>query len=258
MTMSRIRCPECDALIRLEEPARVGKRIRCPSCDELFTVEDERDRDFDERSRSRFRRSEDDPGERRDHRSRRDDPDERSRDTRPVRRPGSRRKKEESNIGAIVAVTLIGILLLTGIGIGCYFIFRNNAPGNADSSSTPPDPGGAVTLPMPPNGGGMLGNRPPNMGFPGNRPPNMGMPGNPMGGNPMGGNPFGGQTGKINQENYARVQVGMTEGQVLTILGPPTASFNDAGGPNRKVLHFTAPGGGQITIENGRVVSKFP
>jgi hypothetical protein len=254
MAKSRCRCPRCDTLVRADEPVRSGDRLRCPSCDRSFVVEDDWDRDPDERrGRTGLARGEDvDLGKWRDRRSRRDEYEE---DDRPRRRSGSRRRPDDFSLGLVIGLTIGGLVLFTGIGIGCYFIFRSTSKDTGPAAGK--ELGGDAVAPLPANAGflgnppmGGIPNNPPKIGFPGNNPPMGGFPDNPNGG--------GRGLGKINKENFARVQLGMTEDQVRAILGPPTATFKDlAGRPNCKSMHFTQQGGGIIDFENGRVVSKF-
>jgi len=140
-------------------------------------------------------------------------------------------------MGLVLGLTIGGIVLLTGIGVGCYFIFRSVAGTSDDTPAQVEGGGNPLVVPMPPNGGGWPGNRPRNGGWPNNG--------------------FNGAPSKITRENYARVQVGMTEAQLHGILGPPTATHDNFGGPNRKALHYTGIGaGGIIIVNNGVVESK--
>jgi len=43
--MPKYQCPECEAVLRREEPVAEGKKIRCPKCETLFIAEPVRDRD---------------------------------------------------------------------------------------------------------------------------------------------------------------------------------------------------------------------
>lgn len=126
MAVSRCRCPECDSLVRPAEPVPAGKRIRCPSCDRAFVVEDDRDRDAEERSSGRHRRPDDRSfGGRRDW-SHREPLDDEDRDERPIRRPRPRRKKKESSTGLVIGLILGLVLLLAGLGVGGYFLIRSS------------------------------------------------------------------------------------------------------------------------------------
>ncbi len=85
------RCPSCDARLKIQNPAAVGKKVRCPNCQNPFTVkpprssapqdEFEPDDDFDDYE---------DYGGSRDDFDDYDDFEER----RPLKR-GSRRRRDE-------------------------------------------------------------------------------------------------------------------------------------------------------------------
>src|SRR5438034_5487153 len=41
MAVSRISCPECDAVLKPAKPVPVGKKVKCPRCGSTFTVTEE-------------------------------------------------------------------------------------------------------------------------------------------------------------------------------------------------------------------------
>src|SRR5262249_11255296 len=41
MAVSRIRCPECDTVLKPAKPLPVGKKVKCPKCGTNFTVVEE-------------------------------------------------------------------------------------------------------------------------------------------------------------------------------------------------------------------------
>ena len=98
-----------------------------------------------------------------------------------------------------------------------------------------------------------------NPGFPFPRPPmgNQPMPVPPMGNQPPPGPPNqGGATAKFNRDDWAKVQLGMTENQVSALIGPPTAAFDN---PDGRVLHCHGDGmAGILTFRDGKLVKKFP
>ena len=41
MAVSRVTCPDCEAVLKLAKAVEVGKKIRCPECQSVITVADE-------------------------------------------------------------------------------------------------------------------------------------------------------------------------------------------------------------------------
>lgn len=63
---------------------------------------------------------------------------------------------------------------------------------------------------------------------------------------------------KVSQENFAKIQSGMTESEVTAILGPPTESNSIGFGPVGGTTSTWKDNGRTITIQfvNGKVIAK--
>jgi predicted Zn finger-like uncharacterized protein len=83
-------CPECAAVLSLGESATPGKNVRCPKCDTVFAV-----------------------------------PDEAVASAAPNVRPRRfKTKKQSSPVGTIIAIVAASVLVLGGISIGGYYLFK--------------------------------------------------------------------------------------------------------------------------------------
>lgn len=108
----RLRCPECDTLIRLNDPPRRGKKVRCPECEHAFWPDDEDETTrFQEKPNGKpksLARSDADPDEK--PRNKRDKHDD-DRDT-----DGRRTKKKEKPKSNMMMLIVGGLGLVGGGG----------------------------------------------------------------------------------------------------------------------------------------------
>jgi predicted Zn finger-like uncharacterized protein len=88
-------CPECAAVLSLGESATPGKNVRCPKCDTVFAV-----------------------------------PDEAVAAAAPNVRPRRfKTKKQSSPVGTIIAIVAASVLVLGGVSIGGYYLFKGRGGG---------------------------------------------------------------------------------------------------------------------------------
>ena len=141
-------CPNCDARLKIQNPAAVGKKVRCPNCQTPFTIQppraaappedfgrdDDFDQDYD--SFDDFDEPRNPPSRRRD-----EPPRSRRRTTRGSRGGKKSRKKSQSasgpKIALIAGAAVLGLLLVAGLG----FLLYNLAGGGrkTDMAWLPPD-----------------------------------------------------------------------------------------------------------------------
>jgi predicted Zn finger-like uncharacterized protein len=132
MAAVQLRCPECNATLRMSDEVLDGKKIRCPKCETVFRPSED---DLDESDSAMPRRRADRSDGRR-HRS--DAPD------RPARSRSSR-KPQKSNAPLIVGAAVIGILVLGGVVAvaAVYWPEKKNdqpAVANANNNNVGPPP----------------------------------------------------------------------------------------------------------------------
>ncbi len=153
MLVSRISCPECDAVLRPSSPKEEGVKVKCSKCGCTFTVraprEDGDDDDDDRRERrtagrasalrsgrdddedrGRRRRDEDDEDDRGRRRARDEDEDDRGRRGRDEHddeddspRPARRLKKKSGGGGGVLTAVLIGGGVLAALAIITVVVF---------------------------------------------------------------------------------------------------------------------------------------
>jgi predicted Zn finger-like uncharacterized protein len=98
-------CPECAAVLSLGESATPGKNVRCPKCETVFAV-----------------------------------PDEAVASAEPNVRPRRfKTKKQSSPVGTIIAIVAASVLVLGGVSIGGYYLFKNRGGGNVKLRPSPKD-----------------------------------------------------------------------------------------------------------------------
>jgi predicted Zn finger-like uncharacterized protein len=130
MAAVQLKCPECNATLRMSEDVLDGKKVRCPKCETVFRPSED---DLDESdSALPRRRSDKSHGPRR----RSDAPD------RPGRsRP--KRKQQKSNAPLVVGAAVIGILVLGGV-VALAAVYwpekKPDQPAVANNNGPPPSP----------------------------------------------------------------------------------------------------------------------
>jgi hypothetical protein len=200
-----VRCPECDAALRLKEPRA---KIRCPRCEHVFSPageDDEDERPARTTARSPARRpaddrDEDEPRRASPRRPRRDDDDD---DDEPRDRPRPKKKRKSSNAGLVVGIVVGALLLLGGAGVGAYFLFFKDADKKEKKDK---DEGSAADTK------------------------------DRDGAGPRDG---GQAQGGLTAENFQKVTTLMSDAEVVLILGPPSSTQDKqvpVGGPTGKPI----------------------
>ena len=105
MSKSRVTCPECDAQLALGPTVSAGQRIRCPKCETVFAVPEPAPPAVRDRPR-------------------------------PVRR--FKPKKQSSSAGVLAAIIAASVLLVAGVAVGGYLLWKSPKAGLAKKDVVPP------------------------------------------------------------------------------------------------------------------------
>lgn len=107
----RATCPACAAVLALGESAAPGKKVRCPQCQTIFAVPADAVADVEMGESARPRRF-------------------------------KSKRKSNAGAGAQLAIIAGAILLVTGLAVAGYFVFRGNKGGGIPIANRPPAAGG--------------------------------------------------------------------------------------------------------------------